>query len=187
MFRTSPHLIVVVALLVSVLGGLDSVEAQSPPPPVRCGGNTLKKVALRAQQFDPTELRTRNLYVPLPGAEIAYNAALGGDLFTVTFSAACRLRGASSGPSDETVGDHIGVIVVVDDGVNPELVMEPGAVPFCSDNRWAMHSATFCRGVNAGTNTVRVYGALIDDPQDPQTANLFGVLDNWTLQLLVND
>jgi hypothetical protein len=139
------------------------------------------------QQFETTELRTDNEYVPLPGAEIEYNAATGGDLFTVTFSAACRLYGASSGPSGETVGDVIGVKVVVDDGVHPEIVMGPGLIPFCSDNRWAMHSATFCRGVNAGTNTVRVYGVLLDDPEDSQTGNLVGVLDNWTLQLLVND
>jgi hypothetical protein len=201
MFRTFLYRIVIVALLVGVLGGLAGVEAQSPPFG-GCGGFASHKVVLRFQPNlnvpNPltiiTQLDSPGDKAFLAGAELEYNTPAGGELFAVTFSAACRLKGALSGPlpDDDTpteavIGDRVEVGIQLDDGVNAPLEMGPGPIPFCSGNRWAMHSSTFCRRVNAGTNTIRVYGRLIDDPQDPQTGNLVGELGPWTLQLLVND
>jgi hypothetical protein len=103
MFRIIRGWIVIVALLVSVLGGVASVEAELDPA---CMGGELGVVRqARVRPFlggievhgSFTDLYGGNLGV-LPG--VGYTPPSGtADTAIVTFSAACRLIGAS-GPSN---------------------------------------------------------------------------------------
>jgi hypothetical protein len=174
MFRTLLGVIVVVALLSGVLVGTDVVEAQTPSTVTMCGGNPVKQVALRTQT-EPTLLPAGEEVELNQGVmEIKYNAGAGGDMFVVSFSAECLLLEPSSGPND-----FVGVYVTLNDEILP-----PGRIQFCSADRPATYSATFCKeGTQGGFHSVRVYAQVVNG----DTPGLTGALGKWTLMLQVTE
>ena len=181
MFRPFLGLIVVVALLVSVSGGGAGVAAAEEPQVCHVAGSPAPK-AVKVRTYEGTVPISGSL-AQLPGAEVSFTVPSGTDAALVTFSAGCRLKNASSGPSG--ADDYVGVQVMLGTATAVGEPMRPIGVPltpFCSDDSWAAYSVTYCGRVGPGTPWVRVYAYVIDG----EGANtLQGELLNWTLQVQV--
>jgi len=168
MLRTVLGVIVTVALLAGLLGGVANVEAQSEPQTLfYCAGNTVKKAVARAfvaeNQFNVDE--------DLADATFIWTVPSGGsDMLLVTFSAQCRIENGSS-------EDFVEIEVQRNDRPMP-----PGKVKFCSaDDSPTTYSATFCERVGPGTHTIQVVAKV------GRQLGALAYLGPWTYHMLVSE
>jgi hypothetical protein len=186
MLRTVSYLIAVVALLAGILGEGRQAQAAEEQLGDPCVGGAVK--AVRSRTYAGNSIIAtweRGDYIPLEGAVAGFTVPTGTtDVFVVTFSAECSFFGDALPASPN---DYIKLQVRQNDLPMPPI-QSPDPTVFCSGGGGpAMHSATFCQELGAGTHHFRVYWEVVDSTGMPGAKNLTGVLNNWTLTVLVSE
>jgi len=137
-------------------------------------GGAVKRFAARVQDA-PLQIGETAGFNLLPGSPITMSIPGGQiDGFVVTFSAECRLFGAS--PDDWVQ------VEVRRNGVPVEPHTPAGdTMAFCGDDNWNMNSATFVTPrLRAGNHTFTVHWRLVDSAP---AGVLRGWFDDWTFHI----
>lgn len=162
---------------------ISSADAQPVLETYSAGQQIGVEVVLSGDPITTTE----NTLVPVPGAVLSWTTR-DSVLIEVDFSAECRLISGTSVADWVEVYANISSDIVVD---GFPKVLEPGAgvgspMAFCSDNVWAMHSASWATLVpkvtgpgGPATYTVQLYWRA-------STAGKTAWLDDWKMSLRVS-
>jgi hypothetical protein len=163
------------------------VQAQVAPPEepagdagffIQYGGPVKRKLArtqtlgsLITESVAPTTWKRLNL------ATLAHSVPAGTtDLFNVSFTAECRLFGASQ-------NDYLRIRIM---DLNTGVPLEPydGFQAFCSADNYATYTGMWSKRLGAGVHTLQVEVWILDSPG---AGVLTAWLDDWTFEAVIYD
>jgi hypothetical protein len=124
--------------------------------------------------------RTEGAFQPVPNANILVTvpAGRGPDLLIATFSGECRLFGTTDNDDrvEIQIRDNNVPLPPTDDLVH--------GLSFCSEDRWAAHSAQALMRLSEGPHRIQVFWRLVDTGMNDV---LTGWLDDYALVVLQSE
>ena len=167
-------------LSLMTMAPMQAQEVQTPNEPagdagffVQSGGAVKRKLA-RTQTAASLIPETAG-WTRLNLATLAYTVPAGtSDLFNVSFTAECRLFGASQ-------NDYLRIRIM---DLNTGVPLEPydGGQAFCSADNYATYTGMWSKRLGAGVHNLQVEFFILDAPA---LGAVSAWIDDWTFEVII--